>query len=119
VHRFLGQNRRRNRIRNRSLAPTPTSFLQPVLNLGRMTFLSQYLNPSRCRCSSTRCSRDSAERSVLANCASTISTFWESLAMANSLRITVVELKNRLEGVEDFTIADVQKAYVWTESENI
>jgi rhodanese-related sulfurtransferase len=51
--------------------------------------------------------------------AHTIPRFWESLAMANSLRITVDELKNRMEGGEDFTMVDVRKPDVWTESDTM
>lgn len=39
--------------------------------------------------------------------------------MANSLRITVDELKNRMEGGEDFTMVDVRKPDVWTESDTM
>lgn len=39
--------------------------------------------------------------------------------MGSDLRITVDELKRRMEAGEDFTIVDVRKPDVWTESDTM
>lgn len=39
--------------------------------------------------------------------------------MVSDLRITVDELKRRMEAGEDFTIVDVRKPDVWTESDTM
>jgi hypothetical protein len=39
--------------------------------------------------------------------------------MNTSLRITVDELKKRMESGEDFTVIDVRKPEVWTESDTM